>query len=302
MINCQALKPIYMNPPPENQELDHRTELLLRTLRWLLRPLVRLLITHGITFPLLRKLLKGLYVEVALETFSQQDKPPTDSRLFVLTGIHRKDIKLLKKLDEEQQLQSFRNSTLGAEIIAHWLGSREFIHSDGSPRNLLRNPADGEAGFDALVASVNKDVRPPAVLEEWLRLGIVSLDPQGRISLNQQAFVPSTGFDEKAWFLGKHLHDHIAACAHNLQDLQPPMLERSVYYSRLTPQSVEQLNQYARQKGIELLQALNQQALASQQADQGKPEADQRFRFGLYWYHEALQDTPAQPTSEQDPS
>ncbi|NOQ89402.1 MAG: hypothetical protein GQ549_00480, partial [Gammaproteobacteria bacterium] len=62
----------------------------------LCKPLIRLLIEKGITFPQFRELMKELYVEVADEQFSLDEKKPSDSRIFVLTGIHRKDIKRIR--------------------------------------------------------------------------------------------------------------------------------------------------------------------------------------------------------------
>ncbi|MDP1635270.1 MAG: DUF6502 family protein, partial [Gallionellaceae bacterium] len=69
---------------------------LISAVRHLLRPLVKLLLTHSITFPFLSDLLKSIYVEVATEEFRLQDKPQTDSRISLLSGVHRKDVKNLR--------------------------------------------------------------------------------------------------------------------------------------------------------------------------------------------------------------
>ena len=62
----------------------------------LLRPLVRLLIRSGITFPALIDLLRELYVNVAENEFPLPDKAQTDSRVSLLTGIHRKEVRRLR--------------------------------------------------------------------------------------------------------------------------------------------------------------------------------------------------------------
>ena len=53
---------------------------LISAVRYLLRPLVKLLLTHSITFPFMSNVLKSIYVEVATEEFQIQGKPQTDSR------------------------------------------------------------------------------------------------------------------------------------------------------------------------------------------------------------------------------
>ena len=71
---------------------------LVRALRKLLRPLVRLMLAHGITYPYLSDLLKGLFVEVAEQDFRLDAKAPTDSRVSLVSGVHRKDVARLRSL------------------------------------------------------------------------------------------------------------------------------------------------------------------------------------------------------------
>ena len=256
---------------------------LLKAVSWLCRPLLRLLIEKGIGYPQLRDLLKKLYVEVAEESFALDGKPPSDSRLFILTGVHRKDIKRLRA--GEPDTAAVRASTLGGAIVSHWLGLPTYQDAAGRPRCLPRGPADdGTPGFDALVADVSKDVRPRAILDELLRQGVVSLNDEGDICLNRSAFIPGADFEEKTFFLGRNVHDHLATCAHNMLSPDTPMLERSVYFAALTEASVQELRELAEQHAVAALQVINERALALQAADQGKTDAIHRIRFGCYWY------------------
>jgi len=268
------------------EQTVHRniTNALLPAIQWLLKPVVKLCIEKGISYTQLRELLKQLYVDVADEEFTLQDKRSSDSRIFLLTGVHRKDVRRLRN-QSKQTTEAFKTTTLGGELVAHWLGMDEFINKQGQPRSLLQRSSGDEPGFDALLASVSKDIRPRVVLDEWLRLGIISLTDDDKLQLNQDAFVPQQGFAEKTWYLGRNIHDHIAACSHNL--LHPhdkAMLERSVYYTSLSLPSIEQLRDAASQQANTLLKSLNQQALAFQQTDKNNPQACYRMRFGTYWF------------------
>ncbi len=277
----------------DNDRLPDTNAPLLQAVAWLCRPLVRLLIRKGITYPQLRELLKGVYVEVAEADFAVDGKAPSDSRIYILTGVHRKDIKRLRRGDEAEE--AARVATLGGAIVARWLAFPEYLDADGEPRCLPRDADERGPGFDDLVASVSKDVRPRAILDEWLRLGMVSRNAQGEICLDRKAFVPAKDFAEQAFFMGRNVHDHLAACAHNLLQEGEPMLERSVYYDRLTPHSVAHLRELARREGEALLQKLNAEALHRQQHDAGAPDAQQRMRFGVYWYDEARQNGGENP-------
>ena len=265
---------------------------LMAAVKRLLRPLVRLLIAKGVGLPAITEVMKEVYVDVAAHEFPVSGKRQTDSRISLLTGVHRKDVKRLRESTEagsdDTGIAAPRSVGLGAQVVARWVGSPETTDDEGQPLALPRT-ADkpGAPSFDALVESVSKDVRPRAVLDEWLRLGVAKLDDKGRIHLHQAAFVPEKGFDEKAFYLGRNIHDHMAAAAHNLLGEGNPTLERSVHYSDLTPESVALLNDAAAREGMRALLTLNRLALDLVAQDKDKAGATRRANFGLY-FHQGL--------------
>jgi len=275
-------------------------ESLLKALRHLLRPLVRLLLDHHVTLPMLARLLKAVYVEVALRELPIEGKRQTDSRLSLLTGIHRKDMKRLREeADHPHPVPPV--VSLGAQLVGRWTGSPAYLDREGRPRPLprLRGRRKGPS-FEDLVASVSKDIRPRAVLDEWLRLGVATVDADDCVRLNVEAFVPVRGFDEKAWYLGRNLHDHLATAASNLAGEEPARMERAVYYGGLGEESVAELAQLAARAGNEALQAVNRRALELRRRDAASPGARYRMRFGVY-FHDA--DTAREPSSDggEDP-
>ena len=266
---------------------------LIKAISMLSRPLIRLLIEKGITFPQFRELMKTRYVEVATEDFSLDEKKPSDSRVFVLTGVHRKDIKRIRQQVDQETSTITSSASLSGEIIARWNSMAEFLDDKDKPRPLLKSGKDNIAGFEQLVSSVNKDVRSRVILEEWLRLNIVRMKGD-YVVLNKSAFVTNKEFKEMAYYLGHHVHDHLASCVNNIMAKDEPMLERSVYYASLTEDSVNKLNIIANKKGNELLQHLNKQAVKLYDVDKNKADAIHRMRLGVYWYqaqHDAHLDT-----------
>ena len=231
-----------------------------------MRPLVRLLIAKGVTLPAMTELLKDVYVSVALHEVESGAKAPTDSRVSVMTGVHRKDVKRLRA-NTVEDVPAPRNVGIGAMVISRWLGSTATTDDQGRPRPLPRQSESGPS-FDKLVEGVSTDVRPRAVLDEWIRLGVARLDAEGRVALNQLAFVPQKGFEEKAFYLGRNTADHVAAAAHNMLTDGNPMLERSVHYSGLTAESAKQLAEAAQmaQQGAGVVADASNAAIAMQNA------------------------------------
>ncbi len=262
---------------------------LIDALLRLLRPLVRLMLARGLTYPMLIEHLKRLFVNVAEQEFRLVGKENTDSRISLLTGVHRKEVRRLRGGPAETCEPMPEVVSLGGQLVALWLGQAPFVDRDGRPRPLPRLASvGGEASFEALVGCVSKDIRSRAVLDEWLRLGVVNVDASDRVVLQTDGFVPEVDSAEKSFYFGHNLHDHAAAATHNLLGGQPPWLERCVYYDSLTPASVARLHAEAHELGMEVLRVLSRSASELQQQDaQDDALRDRRFTCGIYFYSEA---------------
>lgn len=274
-------------PHPDAEGTAGPPPVVVKALRRLLRPLVGLLIRQGVTFPFLAALLKEVFVEVAETGFPVKGKDQTDSRISLLSGIHRKDVKRIRLMEGRDQGPPPKVS-IGAQMIALWTADPAYLDKAGRPLPLPRLARDdGGPSFAALAASVSTDLRPRAVLDEWLERGLAHLDPEDRVVLRESAFVPRGDLDELAFYMGRNLGDHIAACAHNLARPEAPFFERAVYYDRLTPDSVAALRALVREKGMDLLLAVNKEALRLAERDEGRPDARERMSFGTYFFAEA---------------
>ena len=256
-------------------------------IRHVLRPLVRLLLSHGITYQVFSELVKSAYVKVAEEEFRLAARPQTDSRISLLTGIHRREISRLRS-EPESEIKLSQHASMGALLLTIWSGHAEYLDEQGMPIPLPRLASrTGGPSFEAMVQSVSKDFRARVVLDEWLRQGIVTLDQDDNVHLVTDAFVQPQGFEEKTFYFGQNIHDHMAATVHNLAGNSPPFFERCVYYDKLSPASVKELADYSRTVGMRSLHAVNKRAAELQKRDHGKTDAMHRSNFGIYSYSEA---------------
>jgi hypothetical protein len=253
----------------------------------ILRPIIRLALSHGVTYPALAEILKFTCVDVAQRDFKIHDESPSDSRINLLTGIHRKEIKRLREMSVSEATDISETVSLGAQIIGIWLSRQPYSDAMGSPKPLPRLASvGGEASFETLVTIANKDIRSRVILDEWLRLGVATINDQDEVILNAHAFIPSQGFEEKSFYFTKNIHDHAAAAAENLSGQQPAWLERSVYYDALSAKSVDELHRIAQQTGMDTLQILNRKAIELESCDTQDPQKH-RFTCGIYFYSEA---------------
>ena len=276
---------------------------LIVAIKKVLRPLVRLLLSFQITLPFLVELLKEIYVEVAERDFPLDNKKQTDTRISMLTGVHRKDTRRLRNqdvtLDDSPAVVS-----IGVQLVSKWVSDPHYLDTNNEPKQLAlkSNKGSDDPDFEHLVQSVCKqDMRARVVLDEWLRLGVATLIDEQWVKLNTLGFIPTKGLEEKAYYLGMNIADHLEASAQNLIAEESPFLERCVYYSGLSDESIESLKKDAEKQGMALLQDLNKKAIKLKTKDKKFFEQQiqnnnetcsdndqvQRMNFGLYFYSQA---------------
>ena len=269
---------------PELPESDPSSAIA-RALKHALRPLVKLMLAKNITISFITELLKQLMVEVADRDFRIERRNQTDSRISLLTGVHRKDVKRLMALPLDEGEVMPASVSLGAQLVTTWTTTAPFTTRAGQPRKLPRLASSGgEVSFEALVASVSKDIRSRVVLDEWLRLGVAHLEDD-EVVLNTASFIPESGAVEKAFYFGHNLHDHGAAATHNVLGGKPPFFERSVHYDALTIGSIETIAQLVDEIGGQAIKAINRRAIELERRDAKSPQPKYRFTYGAYFYN-----------------
>jgi Family of unknown function (DUF6502) len=268
-------------------DIAAKQRLVATAIRRVLKPIVKLMLSHNITYTLLTDILKSLYIEVADKEFELDGKKQTDSRVSLISGVHRKDVRRLRSEIPSVEEVIPANISLGAQVIAIWNANPLYLDEEGMPKALPRFAGDAKDSFESLVRSVSTDIHPRAVLDEWLRLGICKIDDQNRVHLTTDAFVPQEGFDEKMFYLGHNLHDHAKAAVSNVLGQQPSFLERCVHYEGLSQADIQEIATLVTKHGMKAIREVNKasDALASQPEKSDNGER-MRMTFGLYYYYE----------------
>lgn len=108
-----------------------------RAVAQVLSPLARLMIDHGLQLPSMIELLKAALVNEAVNSFGLLDKESTNSRIALITGVHRKDIKRLREAQDESVCMTPTAST-AASVVARWISEPRFLNADQTTRKLAR--------------------------------------------------------------------------------------------------------------------------------------------------------------------
>lgn len=244
----------------------------------LLEPLARAMLANGVTVAAATEALKQALLTAA-ET--DADTPLSDSRVSLLTGLHRKDVKRLRSAPLETPRK--RRSSAAAQVISHWATSPEYQDANGAPRELARKAEGDHPGFDDLIRRAQIDMAPGTVLSTLLDQEIVAETPDGRFRLLTHAFLPAAGSQEQVAAYQATLSAHLEAATQNLiaREGAPRNFDRAVRYSHLSEASVIKLEALASAKAQKVLQDINAEARALQEAD-GDADAKNRFVLGSY--------------------
>ena len=305
-----------MTPPTPPAVAPTAAPAAIDALLALLRPLARLAVDHGVQFGQLEELLKRALVEAARR---RDDGPVADgavpaSRISVMTGVHRKDV---RRLAGAPGLDAVRaGSTLAAMRFTRWSTGAAW-QRDGRPLRLPRRPpADGGPSFEALARGVTVDVHPRTLLDELLRLGLVAHDDaDDTVALRTDTFVPATRVEALLGFLGDNVGDHLAAARANVAETlrairdgdpasaRPPFVEQSLFADELSADSAALAAERARDAWQAIFRTLapELQRLEDDDRAAGRP-ASHRIRIGLYGYAAPMPPAGAAPDADPAPT
>ena len=294
--------------PTDAPAADSRADVLLREALTIVAPLARMLITHGVTYPVFAQALKAVFLQAARVELERDQRRMTDSALSLLSGVHRKDVRAYAAGSEAWagglSPTRRRSLSMAAQVFARWIRDPAFGGPDGRPLALpVRAAGDGTPpSFESLAQSVSKDFHARSVLDELVRLRLVEVDGDVVRPCADQ-FTPASGFAELAFYFGANVRDHLAAGAANLQAVHdgkaPPFLEHALFADGLSAESVAELQQLARTLWNQSLRQIYEAARACVERDRGvEPAAAQRLRAGTFFFAEAAPEATTAPAAD----
>jgi len=221
----------------------------------LLRPLVSILLKNGIPYGTFCELAKWVYVDAASTEHTIPGRKQTTSRVAVITGLSRKEVKRLRELSEIDDLDTSDRYNRAVRVINGWRKDPEYLTTKGEPKELLFE--DDKNNFSSLVKKYSGDIPPRAVLDEMLRSGVVEYE-NNRIQLLTEGYMVKKGDAEKLHILGADTGEFIATVRHNLNcDPSDLFLQRKVSYDNIPAEAIPELRQLLYAKGASFIESLD---------------------------------------------
>ena len=146
---------------------------LLATYSKLLRPLIRILLKHGVTYAEFSEVVKTVFVTIAAKEF----RVPGRKCRRPNCDCYRADTKRSPKTDGQIKRERFKlkdNLSRIGRVLTGWHTDPEFTGPYGMPLE-IRYDSDvpNDTTFVELVQQYSGDMTPRAMLDELLRVGAV---------------------------------------------------------------------------------------------------------------------------------
>jgi hypothetical protein len=276
-------------------------EALLRAAVAALQPYVRRMLKVGVPFGRLEAGLRELFIDLAAREGSPGDGAPTDSRIAILTGINRKEVRRIRALATARAPRSFSRNLI-ASLVSRWISGRHTTDANGRPLPMPYYARRGPS-FTALARKTTRDLHPRALLDALIAAGAAVMREGDVVALTRTAYVPQRGRPEALAMLAEDPPELIDTMLHNvLGEGDEARLQQKIAYDNIGGDGLEGLRAALRREAARLLERSN--AVLRRHDRDRSPRAPGGPRtyagIGIYYFEAPRESQP--PRSLDEPT
>ncbi len=253
--------------------------------RWL-RPVARWLLRSGVTWKEFAELARSAFVVTAREEFGIRGRPTNVSRIALLTGLARRDVR--RVLNDQREAITAVDDDNGlnhaSRVLSGWHLDADYLLADGRPRDL---PADGAGpSFAGLLRRYAGDIPATALVKELLKSGSIERRADGSYRVLRRYYMPRQMDEAAVERAGSVLADLATTVEYNLTRGagEPSTFEGRAQNRRIDPRHLPSFRAFVEREAQGFLERVDDW-LSAHEAPAGQPT----LRLGVGAY--AIQDT-----------
>jgi hypothetical protein len=257
-------------------------------LRMMLKPLIRLLISQGVSHADFSEAAKDVYVEMAIRHFDESEKV-NQSRVAIMTGLTRKEVRNV--IDRAMTATSHeKHFSRPSRVLVGWHSDPKYTGPYGVPLEIPYESSDkDQPSFKQLVRAYSGDMAPLQMLKELIRVGAVTQLDNGNYRVMRRNFEPERLSPELLERFGDVAHNFFSTAAANIEKKEQGagFFERVVYAEEpITREMIAQFDAYVKTRGQEFLEELDNWFVRKQEEiDKNQERLD--TGFGMFHYVES---------------
>jgi hypothetical protein len=261
----------------------------LKACRHFMLPIARFLLRNGIGYREFAEISKLAFVQVASDDYGIRGRRTNMSRVSVMTGLNRKEIRKLRERLEAEDWEPDPTLSKPVTVLAKWFTNPRYIGPKGSPKWLPFESQANRESFSGLVREVGGDVPPGAMLKELVRAGCVREARPGVWKAVKRQYSP-TGVDLfQVQRFGECLHDLAQTIVTNMAHEGPGtrLFERRAWSDRVGLRYIPALKEVVASKGEVYLESIDDWLeLHASEGEPGSQARNLRCGVGIYYFEE----------------
>ena len=258
-----------------------------RAIQRILTPLVRILLRYNITYDEFSHWVRRVYIDVAEKELVRDGYKQTDSRLAVLTGIHRKRVKVLRAEPLIEPDDDFTRNRM-AHIIYQWQHDKQFIDHAGKPKQLTWKEKNTE--FVQLVERHGGGTPVRAALAELIRTGIIAKTEDGFVELKSTGYLPLDSEIAMLDISAKSVTELLETIDYNLQTKEKDRFQKYVEFDNLPLECLADFQRFSDEKSMALLKEFNAKLRQQDRNENPSVKGTGRYKagIGIYYFEKKL--------------
>ena len=233
-------------------------EHVIKSCRYLLLPVVRFVLRHGVTVNEFTELTKDAYVQVARGDYGIDGRPTNNARVAMLTGLSRREVaKVRDRLLDGGLLAEDNQGNRISQILTGWHVDSEFTDESGQPKVL---PATGPTGsLPSLLKRYAGDLPHGTIRKEMQQRALIEEQSDGSFRVLKRDYVLSDLDPESVKRLGVVLNDHATTLEHNYDEarLTPPRFEAMADNASIRPSTYKAFHKLVEERGLSFLEEMD---------------------------------------------
>ncbi len=266
---------------------------LIRALLVCLRPMVKVLLRCGIGYREFDEVAKTAFVDVATTEYGIRGRPTNMSRVAVMTGLTRKEIRRIRvAIDRGISADDLKTTPL-ATVLHNWMSNSDYTDSSGNPLDL---PFDGESpSFTSLVRQYAGDVPPGAMRTELKRVGCVEETKQGEVRFIKRRVIPK-GQEERLILALLHtaapLLENLAFNM-EIEETAETWPQLNVYTKSLRSSDLPRIRRVSRDRFVEFVESFDDMFMTYEALHniEGAPREDNLVSIGVFYFEDIESDS-----------
>jgi hypothetical protein len=257
----------------------------------LLEPVILLLLKSGVTWKEFAAVARERFVQVATREFGIRGRPTNASRVAILTGIDRRDVRKLRAALTDPGASEPGFMSKPTQVLEAWYRDPEFVGRDGKPKDLA---VDGKGGFADLVRRYAAGIPVVAMIKELRAAGAVQKTRGNRLRVLKRTYIPRELSDDQIRLWSSALRDLGTTLEVNVMRApdERPRFERRALSLAVDKAALPEFRAFLESEGQAFLERVDAWLESHRAAAQSSDSDAIRLGVGVFHIQDVRKDAP----------